>query len=435
MEAIAAQLSNAEAAAGPAEPDAPHWTRFRRPAGALEPAPTFAGLWPFDLEVFFSEYWSRRPVIVRGEAADLAGLLSWDAINRMLYSRKLEDMHLRLVRHGRKADPGSYTTRYHARGGGRPRTRIDPVRCSRLLRDGHTLVIDEVDPMHPPIDALACSFEDALGEKVQVNLFADWTRARGFDVHWDDCDVYVLQLAGRKRWRLYEKVAHVRSFRNAPGEERPPETEVWQGVLEAGDLLYLPRGLWHAAESDGRESLHLSFTTECRTGYHFLQWLTESLLEEEVVRRNVPFHAGEEALAAYGDDLAAAVAARLDAGVLTEYRARVLANLRHRRPHNLPVSASGAAALSDDTLLSWRAYSASPVEVDGDTFTLACHGKTYRFSSASLPIVETLRAASPLTLREVVEKTPLASREQVAQLSAQLACLGLVETTAREAGA
>jgi len=104
----------------------------------------FEDLWPFSSDEFFSTYWSQKPCLVRGNECDFRALMPWDSLNQALYSRKLEDLRLRLVRSGDVADQAEYTDRHQTRKGA-PRTRVDPAKLSELLRDGFTLVIDEVD--------------------------------------------------------------------------------------------------------------------------------------------------------------------------------------------------------------------------------------------------------------------------------------------------
>ena len=45
---------------------------------------------------------------------------------------------------------------------------------------------------------------DDLGHPVQANAYATPAGAQGFAVHHDTHDVFVLQVAGEKRWLVYE---------------------------------------------------------------------------------------------------------------------------------------------------------------------------------------------------------------------------------------
>jgi hypothetical protein len=64
------------------------------------------------------------------------------------------------------------------------------------------------------------------------------------------------------------------------GHSGPP---VWEGTLEPGDMLYIPRGLVHeAATTEAAPSMHLTITadTEERTVAWFLQHLSFSVSDD-----------------------------------------------------------------------------------------------------------------------------------------------------------
>jgi ribosomal protein L16 Arg81 hydroxylase len=47
--------------------------------------------------------------------------------------------------------------------------------------------------------------ETEIGVNTEVNLYwAGASASNGFHVHWDSQDVFVLQLQGTKRWKIYE---------------------------------------------------------------------------------------------------------------------------------------------------------------------------------------------------------------------------------------
>ena len=87
-------------------------------------------------------------------------------------------------------------------------------------------------------------------------------------VHHDTHDVFSLQVAGEKRWLIYEpalelplKDQRYDSERGAPGK---PVEDV---TLRPGDTLYLPRGWLHKAMTSSRDSLHIT------VGVNVYTWL------------------------------------------------------------------------------------------------------------------------------------------------------------------
>ena len=109
------------------------------------------------------------------------------------------------------------------------------------LAQGATMIIDAIHEVAPAAAQLTASMEEALSCVCVSNLYAGWRSQRGFDLHWDPHEVFVLQLSGRKRWQVFAPTRlHPLGddIETAPKPTAPP---VWEGILNDGDLLYLPR--------------------------------------------------------------------------------------------------------------------------------------------------------------------------------------------------
>ena len=94
---------------------------------------------------------------------------------------------------------------------------------------------------------------------LQVNAYLTPESSRGLNVHYDIHDVFVMQTEGRKRWRIYDNPVPL------PGKDQPfsadtckPGKVIEEFDLDPGDLIYIPRGYMHDAESQGLTSLHLT---------------------------------------------------------------------------------------------------------------------------------------------------------------------------------
>lgn len=88
---------------------------------------------------------------------------------------------------------------------------------------------------------------------------------QGFAPHYDDIEAFVLQLEGKKRWRVYkplnenEVLPRLSSPNYSQSDLSDPIIDV---TLEAGDLMYFPRGYIHQAyASDDTHSLHITVST------------------------------------------------------------------------------------------------------------------------------------------------------------------------------
>lgn len=249
-------------------------------------------------EFLDTRYRDKRPVLFRAKGPRFASLCTWEALNALLSSGAWRN-RMHLVHDGKTVSRNFYTTPqfghgWRTRRGGMEESGLDDVRMATFLRRGASLVMHGVNEVHPPIRPVAEAIEETLGGYTGVNLYASWTATRGFSVHWDDHDVFVLQTAGAKRWQLYGETRRFPLVRDSEPNVEPPREPMWSEVLRAGDVLYIPRGWWHDARAQGGEgaggsgSLHLTCSVLPVTGLDFMEWLTGRLTRHETFRQDLP---------------------------------------------------------------------------------------------------------------------------------------------------
>ena len=112
------------------------------------------------------------------------------------------------------------------------------------------------------------SMEDVLGCYCGANTYYTPAGAQGFAPHFDDVDVFIIQTEGRKKWSVY---SYDGTRPRYPSEDffeddiGPPD---FQYELEVGDILYLPRGTIHYAQSfPDIHSLHVTLSANQRNTY------------------------------------------------------------------------------------------------------------------------------------------------------------------------
>src|SRR5919107_1676084 len=237
---------------------------------------------------FLDSTWGVNFLHVRGRAGRFAHMMPWGRLSEIVSRQRLDFPRLRLARDGKSLPVSSYLRH---QTGGRQKTTIPRLKgagFTRHLREGATLVLDAVDELSGPVEELAKGLELLFRERVQANLYAGWQTSRGFDLHWDDHDVFILQVAGRKRWSVYGETRRAPLVNDVVKAERPAGEPVWTETLEDGDLLYIPRGWWHVAEPLAEPTLHLTVGIHNRTGLDLLRWLSERVRASEAFRRDLP---------------------------------------------------------------------------------------------------------------------------------------------------
>ncbi|MYA16327.1 MAG: hypothetical protein F4Z28_05900 [Gammaproteobacteria bacterium] len=270
---------------------------------------------PLDLSGFVAgQYRHPQPMVFRGGEDRFSKLVTWDDLNDIVCSRNVRPALVHLITDGQRTPDYLYQQDDLGLGSRQPGanvSKIDSRKLANLLRTGSTLIVNAIHEYHPPVAHLAREIESRLATYVNVNLYASWHSTPGFATHWDDHDVFAIQMIGQKEWHLFGQTRYSPAARdNQPNVEQPAQP-VWVGNLTAGDVLYIPRGWWHDARVDqanaGLGSLHLTLNTRAVTGTWILRWLESQLLDHEVFRRNAPLAADEKVRADYFGELAALI--------------------------------------------------------------------------------------------------------------------------------
>uniref|UniRef100_A0A2M4CRC6 Bifunctional lysine-specific demethylase and histidyl-hydroxylase n=1 Tax=Anopheles darlingi TaxID=43151 RepID=A0A2M4CRC6_ANODA len=252
---------------------------------------TFAWLiGPMGIEEFVTAYWERKPLLVqRNDRHYYTGLLSRAMIDEMLRTNNIE--------YTKNIDITSYV------GGQRethnPEGRVLPPEMWQYYGEGCSVRMLNPQTYLRTIYELNVKLQEYFHCMTGANFYLTPPNSQGFAPHYDDIEAFVLQIEGRKRWRLYpprrrqEILARVSSENIAEDELAAPLIDV---VLEAGDLLYFPRGCIHqAATVPGAHSLHVTLSVYQRNSWAdlFEQMLPIALAtaaeEDQQFRAGLPF--------------------------------------------------------------------------------------------------------------------------------------------------
>ena len=187
------------------------------------PTPMLAGLSPVQ---FMHKHWQKKPLLVRQAFADVQPPASLKDLAALAAQ---DDVESRLV----TAFDGDW------------KLRKGPIaRLPAMSKPGWTLLVQGLDQHVPQARALLDLFRFAPDARLDDFMVSVASDGGGVGPHFDSYDVFLIQLAGRRRWRIgAQRDAVLR-------EDVPlkiianfkPEQDY---VLEAGDMLYLPPGWAH----------------------------------------------------------------------------------------------------------------------------------------------------------------------------------------------
>jgi hypothetical protein len=342
---------------------------------------------PHDSTEFINTYFLGKQFIhICGEPERFSKLLDWQAVNRMLETCPLDPARLRIVKEGKVVDPSAL------RRGSGEFSDLSPGVLD-FLRDGATLIINGVQQLHKPVALLTQRLERIFRAPIAANLYAGWHSSRGFDLHWDDHDVLILQLAGEKHWELHGLTERYPVDRKLAVANPPTAGAVWKDRLRDGDVLYIPRGVWHIAYPCDQPTLHLTIGIQTPVGIDFIRWVANNLVEIDEMRMDLPRLASPVEQAEYLQRIRLRVATALgDDGLLNKYFDHLDSLAQPRLGFGLPWSATdGVLPPDEDSVISVLPLRGlQPQQLGDGIIAVGFGGRICRFNQATAPLFEYL---------------------------------------------
>lgn len=208
---------------------------------------------------FIEGYWEKAHYLTQGrDPGFYRSLLSFADIDRCLHAaQNLPEPVLSIVPPAESGRPME-------------ERRVDEVSKDQLygeLHGGATLRLLEIERFWHPAAVLGAEIYQALHAKAHFNLYLTPPHAQAFAVHYDDHDVFVLQIEGSKDWSVFEAdyPLPIEGLSRCGKGRLPPQViaedrgRLREKIhLEAGDLLYVPRGFYHKVATTDATSLQLS---------------------------------------------------------------------------------------------------------------------------------------------------------------------------------
>lgn len=384
---------------------------------------------PLSRDKFVRDHWSKAFARMQGPAERFKGLFGWDDLNAVLEQHRLTPPRLVLYRDGQPLDPARYVTPPHL---GTPR--IDSGGLAVCVAEGATLILNDAQEISPKLRALMHEFQDALHTDTFANLYAAWHSQKAFDLHWDPQDSIILQLSGRKRWKVY-KPTRLHPLEDDLEKPAPPTGEpVWEGAMKEGDALYIPRGWWHVVSPLNEPSLHLTVSLTPPKGIDFLGWAVSKLRRETQVRADLPALKGADAKAARLQALKGLVSDVLTDAALDEFLGQWDCNIGHAPHINLPHSPyEQFAALDDGSRVRLATLNRLPLAPLGGAFEFKAVGKLWTVPAALAPALGQLKNGAAHSVAEL--SSLLSSEAERADLKKSLAVLARSGVVLVEKGA
>jgi hypothetical protein len=244
---------------------------------------------PMSPQEFLDYYVKQVPVFVHGGHPRRAkALINAHELSDIVHQGLHPDGRIGMFQNGKPIPSQCYSTLDT-----RPRT--DPAAVRRLLSGGASLVLNGLDELHPKIGDLCHALELEFASNVWANAYVTVNEFRAFDTHFDDHDVIVLQISGVKRWKLFGKTEEFPLHPRGALPQSPSE-EIQTDIVSPGEVLFIPRGVWHRAEAVSTPAFHITFGVGGVTGIDLVQGSIDELSREPIFRKYLPRIGSAQAL-------------------------------------------------------------------------------------------------------------------------------------------
>jgi len=238
---------------------------------------------PVDKETFFNDYHEKKSLIAkRDDPKRYLDLLSLQKIDDLITNIDFPAGSLDMTSAKAELSREDYTFSSGF---------VDRGAVARHFQNGATIILPQLHQSDAALAGFCRSLENILSCHVQTNIYLTPPDSQGFKTHYDDHDVLVMQISGSKAWRFYdtpvENPYRGEGFRSGAHDIGDPTEEF---VMNAGDCIYVPRGLMHDARTHGDEaSLHITVGLIVKTWADLmLEAVSEVALRNPDFRKALP---------------------------------------------------------------------------------------------------------------------------------------------------
>ena len=332
---------------------------------------------PLSFEEFESEYFEKKFIHIKRNQSNYFGpALSYEAIEEYLYNETLKFPSTRLTNAKEDVPSEKYVTG-------------EKVVTSNLLKhfvEGSTIVLSGLHEHLAGLGELVSNLSKQFYQRFQTNIYITPKGSQGFKVHYDTHDVFVLQIHGKKTWKIFKD--NPVSLPNKLMEFTPGKYTVGELdqtiVAEAGDLIYIPRGVMHQAETNDEMSIHVTLGM---LGYTWTDLLIESILEysktNDALRKFLPRdmlrNGAKENFQEYFQDLFTVMSSSISLQESINRFKREVSASQKINIRNLLTQGDLVSGMNENTVFKIRQNVLFLIKRKGDNVVLEWQGKEVEF--------------------------------------------------------
>jgi 50S ribosomal protein L16 3-hydroxylase len=182
---------------------------------------------------FLSEYWQKKPLVIRQAIPNFKGLLSPNELAGLACEEDVQSRIVRLENNQWSVEHGPF----------------DEAVFSSLPNKNWSLLVQSVNHHLPEATELLSTFNFIPHVRLDDLMVSYAPTGGSVGAHVDAYDVFLLQGSGKRRWKINTK-PDLTLLKNAPLAilKHFEAEEEW--LLESGDMLYLPPNVAHHGIAD-----------------------------------------------------------------------------------------------------------------------------------------------------------------------------------------
>ena len=179
-----------------------------------------------DLQTFLSDYWQKKPLVIRGALPDFETPISAEELAGLSLEEEVES---RIVIQNSEKD-------YQLLKGP-----FDESTYENLPEENWTLLIQGMDRLVPEVTDVLNDFDFLPRWRIDDIMISYATKGGNVGPHFDHYDVFLLQAAGKRNWKLTSQDCSEDNYIQGV-DLRLMETFTVEEdyVFEKGDILYIP---------------------------------------------------------------------------------------------------------------------------------------------------------------------------------------------------
>lgn len=238
---------------------------------------------PLGVNEFLRDYYEKKPLLSPdNKCRNFGDLISLEKLDHLLATSELPPASIDMARSKPPISKANFTFKSG---------NIDRGAVVRHYQSGATIIFPQINLAIDELANFCRNLEFELSCKVQTNVYLTPRNSQGFKTHYDDHDVFIMQIHGKKNWNLYQQAVE-KPFRGEPFDSSEHEAGRLNlnFTMEPGDCLYIPRGYMHDATNVGSEpSLHITVGLLVKKWADLmLEVLSEVALNNSEFRESLP---------------------------------------------------------------------------------------------------------------------------------------------------